>query len=110
MKYHREKSILLIDSIDLLTVTSGAFEMSLPLGARFSVYPMETVSFDRSEGLEYALDELTMKQGGRIGTSNRVTADPVRITPRAPGDAAYAVVLSNNLLDTMLDMMMGETT
>ncbi len=110
MKYHPDKPVVLIDGVDLLTLASGRFEMSLPLGARISVYPMETVTFDRSEGLEYALDRLTMRQGTRIGTSNRVTADPVRIAVRDSGEAAYAVILSNNLLGNVLDMMMDETT
>lgn len=103
-KYLRQKRVILVDRVDLMLATHGPFEMTLPEGCRFSLHPLEPVTFARSEGLVYPLDGLHLAQGLRGGTSNQVTNGPVRLLPATGG--GYAVVLPIDYLEQMIDVLM----
>ena len=69
-KYHRQKSVVLISEQDVIVVCSDTVDLALPVGTRVSVYPLTTVGFESSEGLQYSLNGLTLQSGHFIGTSN----------------------------------------
>ncbi len=95
IKYRGQKKIVLIDQVDMIWLPDPVetFKIDLPLGTRFSVYPLEPVSFQMSEGLQYPLDGLSLKQGTAIGTSNRVTGETVRIALKKGQTGAWAVII-----------------
>lgn len=74
---HPEQRCILIGEEDLCFLAPAQFEIDLPLGTRFSLYPMGEVT-GRSLGLKYPIDGLVMSPATRVGTSNEVTG-PVRL-------------------------------
>ena len=73
-----EKIVLLLTDEDVCFLCPDTFQISLPLGTRFSLYPMGVVT-GKSAGLKYALDDLTFSPATRGGTSNEVTG-PVQVS------------------------------
>ena len=100
VKYRGQKRIVLVDLVDMVWIppADGVFEIDLPPGTRFSIYPLEPVTFASSQGLEYPLDGLTLKQGVAIGTSNRVGSETVRIDPKKSESGAWAVIIPNDFI------------
>lgn len=100
LKYRAQKRIILVDQVDMVWIPGRTeiFEMDLPVGTRFSIYPLEPVRFETSQGLEYPLDGLLLRQGVAIGTSNRVCGQTVRITPDKDQDGAWAVIIPNDFI------------
>ncbi len=105
-KYLRQKRVILVDRVDLMLATHGRFEMALPEGCRFSLHPLEPVTFARSEGLAYPLDGVHLAQGFRSGTSNQVSGSPVRLQPAPGSDGGYAVVLPVDHLEQLIEVLM----
>jgi len=101
VKYRAQKRIVLVDQVDMIWTPPPAeiFEIDLPPGTRFSIYPLEPVTFETSQGIEYPLDGLSMKQGVTIGTSNRVISKPVRIRQNKTEIGAWAVIIPNEFID-----------
>ena len=52
--------------------------LDLPLGTRFSLFPMQSVT-GVSDGLRWPIKGLAFHPARKIGTSNEVTASPVRL-------------------------------
>ncbi|MEP3345402.1 MAG: thiamine diphosphokinase [Litoreibacter sp.] len=75
---HPEQACILMGEEDLCFLAPHEFEIDLPAGTRFSLYPMGEVS-GRSHGLKYPIDGLLMSPATRGGTSNEVTG-PVKVT------------------------------
>ncbi len=100
VKYREQKQIILVDLVDMIWTppSTEKFEIDLPLGTRFSIYPLEPVTFETSQGLEYPLDGLSLKQGVAIGTSNRVTGETVRIRQTDSENGAWAVIIPNDFI------------
>jgi len=101
VKYRAQKRIVLVDQEDMVWVppVADVFEIRLPHGTRFSIYPMEPVTFETSQGLEYPLDGLSLKQGVAIGTSNRVNGEDVRIRVATTDVGAWAVIVPNDFVE-----------
>ena len=57
-------------------------ELTLPVGSRFSLYPLGPVT-GRSRGLRWPIDGLLLEPWGMIGTSNEVSG-PVRLEVDQP--------------------------
>lgn len=68
---HPEQRCILMGEEDLCFLAPLDFEIDLPMGTRFSLYPMGQVS-GRSHGLKYPIDGLEMSPATQIGTSNEV--------------------------------------
>ena len=95
--------ILLLGRDDILFHLPRHITLNLPLGERFSLFPMADVE-GRSEGLEWPIDGLRLSPAGRVGTSNRVSQAPVRLSlsgrgmlcilPRARLDQALAALVA----------------
>ena len=100
-KYHRQKSVVLISEQDVIVVCSDTVDLTLPVGTRVSVYPLTTVEFKSSEGLQYSLNGLTLQSGHFIGTSNISCETSVQIVP-ADNKGEFAVLLPVEQLDNLV--------
>ena len=70
--------VILLGAEDVILRAPDAITLTLPVGTRFSVFPMSEVAA-RSVGLNWPLDGLTLSPGGMVGTSNITTAPTVRV-------------------------------
>lgn len=70
--------VILLGAEDVILRAPEAITLTLPVGTRFSVFPMSEVAA-RSYGLNWPLDGLTLSPGGIVGTSNITTAPTVRV-------------------------------
>ncbi len=73
-----DKIVLLLIDEDVCFLCPDTLEIALPVGTRFSLYPMGPVT-GKSRGLKYAVEGLTLSPDTRVGTSNEVTG-PVRLS------------------------------
>lgn len=89
-----DRRCLLIGGADLVFLCPPELSLDLDAGCRVSLYPLAEVR-GRSEGLFWPIDGLTFAPGGVIGTSNRVTEGPVRLSMAAP---AMLVILPREAL------------
>lgn len=111
-KLHLHKRVVLASEDDVVCVCSESAELSLPVGTRVSVYPLNRISFESSAGLRYPLDDLEMQPGVMIGTSNSSSKPNVSIVPRRETDrkpngqkSCYALILPSDSLQSMVDML-----
>jgi len=102
-KYSADKQVLLIGTDDVVLMCRGARQFQLRRGVRFSIFPLEPVSFVASTGHKYPLNGLRLSPTTMIGTSNEVTQGPVTLETEPGCDGAYAVILPLSLLSMILD-------
>lgn len=69
---------ILVGEEDIVFLSSSTFEIDLPEGTRFSLYPLAPVK-GTSQGLLYPIDGLSLSPVTQVGTSNEVTG-PVRLS------------------------------
>jgi thiamine pyrophosphokinase len=81
LQYAPERRLLLVDAVDVALAVVGPFGFEAEAGERVSVHPLLTIQFERSEGLLYPLNGLTLEQGGLVGTSNAALGGRVDIVP-----------------------------
>ena len=67
-----EWPIVFVTDTDLIFRLPNEFSCSLPVGTRFSLYPVER-SEATSQGLLYPLDGIILESGKMIGTSNEIS-------------------------------------
>lgn len=80
----RDKPCILIGKHDVIFHVPDQLQIDLPVGLRFSLYPLLPVS-GTSEGLVWPINGLTLTPGGRLGTSNEVNAQQVKLYTDGPG-------------------------
>ena len=85
MEKYAHKQIVFFSKEDVIVRLPKSFRVQLPLGTRFSLYPLKRTVLLSSEGLKYPLDGLTMEQGQMIGTSNETTETHVHIEQTEEG-------------------------
>lgn len=100
-KWHLEKLVVLISGEDVVCVKSDAIELSLPVGTRLSLYPLNKITFESSSGLEYPLENLFMQTGQLIGTSNSCVEAIVKIVPSS-GGGCYALIVPVSELNNIV--------
>lgn len=88
---------VLLDGSDLVFLAPPSLQLDLPVGTRFSVFPMGAVEAT-SEGLQWPLEGLSLAPDGRVGTSNRVIA-PVCLEVTVP---RLLVILPREALDQVV--------
>jgi len=101
LKYADEKKIVLITESDVVVVHRGNYSVTLPVGCRFSLFPLDQIEFADSSGLEYSLQDVVLTPGGMIGCSNRVTGK--RVTLSTPDSGAYCVIVPLSNLDAIVE-------
>ena len=102
-KYTPAVKLILLTEQDVCFAVRGNLQLQLPLGSRFSLYPLSRCVFTCSTGLEYPLDDLVLEQGHMIGTSNRVAE--AAITIEADSAGVYAVITERKLLPLIVDQL-----
>ncbi|MEE2774359.1 MAG: thiamine diphosphokinase [Pseudomonadota bacterium] len=70
-----EKKIVLIGSHDIIFHVPKTMTISLEVGTRFSLFPLESVEAYFSQGLKWPIDGLKFQPSVRVGTSNE-TVNP----------------------------------
>lgn len=104
MKYRADKPVILLSGSDISFVQCGEAKFKSRIKQTISIFPLEAISFERSRGLEYALDGLTFELGSHIGISNRAIAENIQILPahnclKTP----YLMTLPNCALDDIIE-------
>lgn len=74
---------ILVGEDDVVAVVPAELSLDLPVGTRFSLFPMRPVT-GTSQGLKWPIDGIRFEPGGRTGTSNEVTG-PVHLLMDGPG-------------------------
>lgn len=93
-----DKNLIFFSEEDVIFRLPREFEIQLPIGTRFSIYPLVKTVFESSKGLKYALDGLEMEQGKMIGTSNQTSSESTKIIQREPGSIAILPIEFFNLI------------
>lgn len=90
------RRVILVDEVDVAVSISGPFGFETQPGERVSLHPLVPIRFERSSGLDYPLDGLTLDPLGRLGMSNVANGSRVEIVP---ADATpYLLILGRERL------------
>ncbi len=92
---------MLIGQDDVVFLAPPSFALDVPMGTRVSLFPMGAVE-GRSDGLNWAIDGLTLTPDGQIGTSNFATG-PIGLSVTAP---KLLVILPVEYAAAVADMLM----
>ncbi len=95
--------IVLVGRHDALTVTKRVINTAFPVGTRYSVFPLGKVTFERSNGLFWPLDGLTLLPEGQVSTSNRTSSDVQSLHPAADNSAPFALIVPVNCLQSLIE-------
>lgn len=104
-RYGAHKHIVLMDQVDMCIGVTGDFDIVLPVGIRFSIYPLHPAKFKSSVGLKFPLDGLTLDVGKRIGTSNVTCAPKVQLNCAKDFDDPYLVILPRTHFGAILNKL-----
>ncbi len=74
-----DRKIILIGPQDITLLCPTDFAVELPIGTRFSLFPLGEVSGVCSNGLAWEMEGLDMNSSGKIATSNRTRTPQVDI-------------------------------
>lgn len=80
---HPDRRCILVSHSDVVFLAPPRLDLTLPPGARVSLFPMAPVR-GTSTGLDWPIDGLEFRPGDRIGTSNRCTDGQVSLTFESP--------------------------
>lgn len=100
---HHDRRCVLLDDREILFHCPGNLVLNLPVGTRFSLFPMRPVR-GQSQGLEWPIDGLDFEPWGRVGTSNRVSEATVTLAFDGPGMIA---ILPRKHLDQVVSALIG---
>lgn len=92
------KRVVLDSGVDLCVVLPPRLRLSLPIGARLSLYPLGPCACE-SEGLRWPIQGLAFDPLSLIGTSNEVSAPQVELRAQSP---AMLLLLPSEFLDALL--------
>lgn len=104
-RHGARKHIVLMDQTDVSLGVVGDFKIDLPVGTRFSIYPLQPVRFAGSTGLRFPLDGLVLEVGRRIGTSNQTISPIVELSCEEKSATPYLVILPKAHFDAILGVM-----
>jgi thiamine pyrophosphokinase len=76
---YQEKNIIFFAGDDIAFRIPKKWNVQLPIGTRISLYPLHETKIVSSSGLYWPVDNLLMKQGTRIGTSNKTIDEHIAI-------------------------------
>lgn len=107
-RYAHDRRIVLVDEHDLAVALTEAFSFELPPGERVSVHPLAAITFWRSEGLKYPLNNIRLAPGVRSGTSNVAASGPFTIVPEEGVHAPYLVIIDRQHLFPLVAQLLAE--
>ncbi len=108
-KLHRTKRVVLVSEDDVACICSDNVQVGLPVDTRVSIYPLNRIAFESSNGLLYPLNNLVMQPGEMIGTSNTSTDTLVEIMLQSESqdaDSCYALILPSTCLSALTTMLL----
>ena len=96
LQFAPTRKLLLVDEVDVALAVVGPISFHAGLRERVSIHPFLPIRFERSTGLFYPMDGLTLEPGGLIGTSNEGTGGAVEIVPA--DDTPWLLILGKERL------------
>ena len=81
---HARTRVVMLAAKDICFLAPPQFSLSLPVGARVSLFPMSPVT-GRSTGLHWPIERAQFATAAQIGTSNRADADQIVLEFDQPG-------------------------
>lgn len=96
------RAIILVDEHDLALALTGPFAFTVNAGDRVSIHPLAPVTFERSTGLRFRLDGLTLAPGLRTGTSNAAVEGPFTIEPEAGNTGPWLLIVKRSYLVALI--------
>ncbi|WP_244606473.1 thiamine diphosphokinase [Arsenicitalea aurantiaca] len=103
LRHAHERALILVDEEDVALAATGPVRFTVGRGERISIHPLGPARFLGSEGLDYPLQGVELKPGGRTGTSNVATNGTFSIEPE-PGAAPYLLILGQRNLMALIEM------
>jgi thiamine pyrophosphokinase len=107
MRYARSRRIILVDEHDIAMGVSGALRFEAEEGERVSLHPLERVRFERSQGLLYPLEGITLEPGVLTGVSNAGLGGPVVVEPALGEDGVWLLILGKERLWDLVEALAG---
>lgn len=104
-RYAEQRKIILVDEHDIAVALTNKFSFKVAAGERVSIHPLAPVTFWRSDGLKYPLDEVTLAPGVRTGTSNEATTGPFTIVPEEGIHAPYLLIVERGHLMALIEAL-----
>ena len=101
---HQGCPCIVIGAKDVIFAAPKAVTLQLTPGDALSLFPMAPVS-GTSSGLDWKIDGLDFAPGGRIGTSNRVSAREVQLRFDQPG---MLVIVPRARLDRVISALVPQ--
>ncbi|MBD3678442.1 MAG: thiamine diphosphokinase [Rhodobacteraceae bacterium] len=96
-----EKRCIVIGPTDICFHLPERFEIDVPEGSRFSLFPLRAVSGE-SEGLRWPIGGIEFAPWSRVGTSNEAVASRVSLSLSGPGMLA---ILPRAQLDAVIEAL-----
>ncbi len=81
LQYAPTRRLMLVDEVDVALAVVGPIAFGAGPRERVSIHPLLPIRFERSHGLFYPMNGLTLEPGGLIGTSNEGVGGRVEIVP-----------------------------
>jgi len=91
--YHKKNNIILIGKSDVIITVSDSISIDLPKKSRVSIWPLSEIKFDKSYGLKWPLNNITMRPNERIGTSNKSLKRNIKIFLHDDNNGSYLLIL-----------------
>ncbi|NOR62628.1 MAG: thiamine diphosphokinase [Rhodobacteraceae bacterium] len=93
------QTVVLIGEEDLVFRLPEAAKLTLPIGTRFSTFPMGNVAGVKSRGLAWPLDDLSFSPDNAISTSNRTSTSEIALSN--PGQPLLCILPRIHLSATL---------
>ncbi|MFA6427889.1 MAG: thiamine diphosphokinase [Candidatus Magasanikbacteria bacterium] len=81
---YRNKQVIFFVGNDIVFRIPKLWKIGLPVGTRISLYPLHKTKILKSSGLKWPVDQLEMRQGYMIGTSNETVDTQIMIEQDEP--------------------------
>jgi thiamine pyrophosphokinase len=99
----QHRRVILIDETDVALAVSGPFTFDAAPRERISVHPLVPITFERTEGLFYPMNDLLLDPAGRLGTSNEGTGGRVEIVPK--DDTPWLLIVGRERLWDLVELL-----
>jgi len=101
----RHRRVILVDETDVALAVSGLFSFDAETRERISIHPLVPVTFKRTEGLYYPMNDLLLDPAGRLGTSNEGIGGRVEIVP--VDETPWLLILGRSRLWDLVDLCLS---
>ena len=99
------KNIILVGSYDILFHIPKNIIISLDVGTRFSLFPLESVEGYASQGLKWPIEGIQFQPSKRVGTSNETVSPVVKLELSNNG---MLLILPKNNLNSVIEFFIKE--